>query len=76
MFPRPSLLPPAAYAIMAAEGGDKMNSNVTDEIRRFFRIYQDRTSALMMQLPPPARKELEKEIDLLRVSILNRIAEG
>lgn len=76
MFSCPSSPPPAACAIMAAEGGDTMNSDVTDEIRRFFRIYQDRTSALMMQLPPPARKELEEEIDLLRVSILNRIAEG
>jgi len=53
-----------------------MGSNVTDDIRRFFRIYQGRTSELMMQLPPSVRKELEEEIDLLRVSVLNRIAEG
>jgi len=73
---RGRLSPPAACAIIAAEGGEAMGSNVTDDIRRFFRIYQGRTSELMMQLPPSVRKELEEEIDLLRVSVLNRIAEG
>lgn len=70
------LAPSRRHGTIAVEGGETMNTNVADDIRRFFHIYQGRTSELMMQLPPPVRKELEEEIDLLRTSVLNRITEG
>lgn len=52
-----------------------MNDRLSNDISRFFLVYQDRTENLLAQLPANVRKEFEEELSLLRDSILKRIAE-
>ena len=53
-----------------------MDAKLKNDISYFFQTYRSRTSDLLDQLPAQVREELEEELDLLRISILNRIAEG
>ena len=52
-----------------------MDAKLTQDLNWFFTVYRDRTSDLVKSLPAPMQKELDEEIDLLRTSILNRLAQ-
>lgn len=50
-------------------------SKLPSDINHFFNVFLDRTDSLKKQMSPQAQAEFSEEIDLLRVSILNRISE-
>ena len=52
-----------------------MDQRIQQELNRFFSIYRDRIEGIVAPLPRSAKEELEKELDLLRVSIENRLTE-
>ena len=52
-----------------------MDAKLKQDLNWFFTVYRDRTADLVKALPAPIQKELEKEIDLLRTSILNRLTQ-
>ena len=52
-----------------------MDSNLKQDLNRFFRVYRDRTSNLVKALPIPMQKEFDEEVDLLKESIMNRLAQ-
>ena len=52
-----------------------MDRSVQQEINRFFNIYRGRIEDIIAPLPNSAKEELENELDLLRVSIENRLTE-
>ena len=45
------------------------------ELDRFFNIYRSRTEGIVSTLPSSAKAALDEELDLLRVSIENRLTD-
>lgn len=52
-----------------------MDAKLKQDLSWFFTVYRDRTADLVKSLPAPMQKEFDEDIDLLRTSILNRLAQ-
>ena len=52
-----------------------MNAKLQQDIDRFFSVYRDRIGGLLLPLSSAAREEMEEELDLLRISVQNRLRE-
>lgn len=52
-----------------------MDTKLKQDLNWFFAVYRDRASDLVKALPAPIQKEFDEEIDLLRTSILSRLAQ-
>lgn len=52
-----------------------MDAKLNQDLNWFFTVYRDRTSDLVKSLPASMQKEFDEEVDLLRTSILNRLAQ-
>ena len=52
-----------------------MDSKLRQDLNWFFRVYQDRTSNLVKALPILMQKEFDEEVNLLKESIMNRLAQ-
>ena len=52
-----------------------MDAKLKQDLSWFFTVYRDRTADLVKSLPAPMQKEFDEEIDLLRTSILSRLAQ-
>ena len=50
-----------------------LEQRIRQELNRFFNIYRNRIEGIVAPLPPTAKEELDKELDLLRISIENRL---
>ena len=59
----------------AEKGGGKVDAKLKQDLNWFFSVFQNRTSDLLDPLPASQRQELDDELELLRVSILNRLAQ-
>ena len=53
-----------------------MDAELELSINHLFGVFRSRADKYIAPLPPAARKELEEQLDLLRQSVLNRVAEG
>lgn len=52
-----------------------MDPKLELDINHLFSVFQSRTEEHMEHLPAASQKELAEELDLLRQSVLNRVAE-
>ncbi len=52
-----------------------MDQYIKRELDRFFNIYRSRTEGIVSTLPSSAKAALDEELDLLRVSIENRLTD-
>ena len=52
-----------------------MDYRLQQDLERFFSIYQSRIAKFVAPLPTTAKAELDEELELLKVSVLHRVAE-
>lgn len=52
-----------------------MTDTLKRDINHFFEVYESRTAEWIKLLPAPARAGALEEIELLHISILNRLSE-
>jgi hypothetical protein len=69
------ILCPCRTQELKNSGGFRMDTKLSQDLNRFFRIYNSRIADLLAPLPFFVKEELDEEIDLLRVSVLNRVSE-
>lgn len=50
-----------------------MDQKLSQDIFHYFSVFEDRTSALLQQMPYMARQQMEDEINTLRQVILDRL---
>ena len=52
-----------------------MDNRLQRDLERFFSVYQSRIAGFVAPLPNSIKMELDEELDLLKVSVLRRVAE-
>ena len=50
-----------------------LEQRIRQDLNRFFNIYHNRIEGIVAPLPQTAKEELDKELDLLRISIETRL---
>ena len=60
---------------MDGKGVNTMTDTLKRDINHFFEVYESRTAEWIKLLPAPARAGALEEIELLHISILNRLSE-